>query len=76
MANEYDDHTHGDWPSWRRLVLAKLESLENEVRRLEEKNQISATELAVLKARIALIAVIATILASPIVAWIMGKLGL
>lgn len=58
------------------MVLAKLESLQAEVRRLEEKQAVTTTELAVLKARIAIVVVIATVVASPLVSWVLKKLGL
>ena len=77
MNQKHDTTTdNGDWPSWRRLVLAELESLRAEVKDLQRKSNITATELALMKLKIAVFVALATLVVSPVIGWIARKLGL
>lgn len=75
---KYNEHTSdtGDWPSWRRLVLSELESLRAEVKDLQQQSHVTATELALMKLKIAVFVALATLVVSPVAGWIVRKIGL
>jgi hypothetical protein len=53
-----------------------LESLRAEVKDLQRKSNITATELALMKLKIAVFVALATLIVSPFIGWIARKLGL
>ena len=57
-------------------MLEQIEALRKEIRRLEESNHVTALDLAVLKTKIAFIAIIATLVGSPLVSWVLRKVGI
>lgn len=76
MSNEYNDPTdpHDDWPSWRRLVLQEIKDLKSEVKDLERQQHVSATEMAMLKLKVAGFVAFALMVASPLVSWFLDKI--
>ena len=75
---QYNDATkgNGDWPSWRRLVLSQLESLDRRVSDIENKAHKADIDREVIKARIAFAVVVGTLAINAALAWVLRKLGI
>ena len=71
----YNDATqgNGDWPSWRRLVLSQLETLDKRIKAAEAKQAQSEIDREVMKSRLAIIFLAGAAVAGTLVDWLINK---
>jgi len=66
---------HNDWNSWKRLVLDHLERMEKRLKEIEEKAEDRRIELAVIKTKLAMYSIVAAMLGSAFVSWLVDRMN-
>jgi len=66
---------HNDWNSWKRLVLDHLERVETRLKEIEQHNEDRRVELAIIKVKLAMYSVIAAMLGSAFVSWLVDRIN-
>jgi len=74
MSGQYDGNGD-DWASWKRLLVEQIKELRADVKRLEERQNIHWTEIALIKAKIAIYAAVISIAGSAAVNWVVKAIG-